>query len=120
MNEIPELDRGRESYAKSAWAEGFESLSSVDRAAPLDADDLERLARSAYMLGRDDEYVATLERAHQGYRDRGLVPAAVRCTFWIGHSLLFRGEAARADGWFAAWSRLLEGADHRTASNAAT
>jgi hypothetical protein len=32
-------------------------VSSADRAAPLDAGDLELLARAGYMLGRDDDYV---------------------------------------------------------------
>jgi DNA-binding CsgD family transcriptional regulator len=32
----------------------------------------------------------------------------VRCAFWIGHNLLFRGETARARGWFARAQRELE------------
>ena len=54
--------------------------------------DLELLARSTYMLGRDDEYVGALERAHSAYLDADDVVRAVRCTFWIGHNWLFRGE----------------------------
>ena len=60
------------------------------------------------MLGRDDDYVSALERAHQGHLDRGDLPEAVRCGFWIGHSLLFRGEKARGAGWFARAQRLLD------------
>ena len=52
-----ELGRGRTYYAQRARNEAYEALSRADRAAPLGAADLERLARSAYMLGRDDDYV---------------------------------------------------------------
>ena len=100
MDAIPELERGRECYAASAWSEAFESLSSADLSAPLGADDAELLARAAYMLGRDDDYVGSLERAHRAHLDAGEVAGAARCTFWIGHNLLFRGERGRASGWF--------------------
>jgi DNA-binding CsgD family transcriptional regulator len=103
------LERGRELYARSAWREAFESLSSVDRIDSLAADDLELLARAAYMLGRDDDYIGALERAHHAHLDAGAVRPAVRCVWWIGHNLLFRGERARSGGWFSRGQRLLEG-----------
>jgi DNA-binding NarL/FixJ family response regulator len=103
------LERGRVSYAKRAWQNAFESLSRADETDPLEPEDLERLARSAYMLGRDDDYLRGLERAHHGYLDAGEVARAAGCTWWIGHNLLMRGEAARATGWFARGDRLLEG-----------
>jgi hypothetical protein len=64
VDAIVDPERGRVAYAKGAWSDAFESLSGADRAAPLDAGDLELLARAAYMLGRDDDYVGGLERAH--------------------------------------------------------
>jgi DNA-binding CsgD family transcriptional regulator len=103
-----ELERGRESYAKGAWRSTHESLSGVDQATPLGAHDLELLARAAYMLGRDDEYVSGLERAHHAHLDAGEPLSALRCAFWIGHSMLFRGDAVRASGWFGRAQRLLE------------
>jgi DNA-binding CsgD family transcriptional regulator len=109
VDAIAELERGRKSYAANAWSAAFESLSNADRAAPLGAEDLELLARAAYMLGRDDDYVGGLERAHHARLDAGEVPPAVRCAWWIGHNLLFRGERARASGWFSRGQRLLEG-----------
>jgi DNA-binding NarL/FixJ family response regulator len=36
----------------------------------------------------------------------------VRCAFWIGHSFLFRRDAARATGWFGRAGRLLAGESH--------
>jgi DNA-binding CsgD family transcriptional regulator len=101
------LERGRASYAQRAWLDAYEGLSRADEDDLLEPEDLELLARSAYMLGRDDDYVRGLERAHHGHLDAGEVPAAVRCTWWIGHNLLLRGETARATGWFSRGDRLL-------------
>ena len=107
---VAELERGRWSYAGGAWQDAFEALSAAGRAAPLGPEDLELLARAGYMLGRDDDYVDGLERAHRAHLDAGDVPPAVRCAFWIGHNMLFRGDQARASGWFARAERLLDGA----------
>jgi DNA-binding CsgD family transcriptional regulator len=103
------LEHGRASCAKHAWVDAYESLSRADEASPLVPEDLELLATSAYMLGRDDEYVRCLERAHYSHLDAGEVPRAARCTWWIGLNLLMRGEGAPASGWFARGERLLDG-----------
>jgi DNA-binding CsgD family transcriptional regulator len=102
------LQRGRDLHARRAWRGAYEALAAADLAAPLGADDLELLARSAYMLGRDGDYVSGLERAHHAHLAGGEGLRAVRCAFWIGHSCMFRGEAAPAAGWFARARRLLE------------
>jgi hypothetical protein len=81
--------------------DAYESLSRADQVAALGAEDLELLARSAYMLGRDEEYVSCLERAHRAYLEAGDASRAARCAFWIGHNLLFRSEMRPALGWFA-------------------
>jgi DNA-binding NarL/FixJ family response regulator len=111
LDAAAELERGRESYAEGAWRDAYEALSAADGEAPLAPDDLELLARAAYMLGRDDDYVGGLERAHHAYRDSGEPLAAVRCAFWIGHNMLFRGEDVRASGWFGRAERLLAAVD---------
>ncbi len=103
-----ELERGREFYASRAWKDAFESLSAADSAGSLVAEDLELMARSAYMLGRDDAYVAALERAYQAHLDAGEAPAAARCAFWIWLNLMPQGEEARAAGWLGRAQRQLE------------
>jgi DNA-binding NarL/FixJ family response regulator len=65
------------------------------------------LATCAYLTGRDDEYLDALERAHRGYAEEGKNRNAVRCAFWLGLRLLFRGEAGRANGWLSRARRLL-------------
>jgi DNA-binding NarL/FixJ family response regulator len=103
-----ELSRGRQAYAENAWGQAYESLTCGDREQTLSAQDLELLARAAYMLGRDEEYAHSLERAYHAYLDAGDVASAACCTWWIGHGQLFRGEPALARGWFARGHRLLE------------
>jgi DNA-binding CsgD family transcriptional regulator len=103
-----DLGRGRESYAAWAWTDAYDSLSRADRSVPLAAGDLELLATSAYMLGREDEWLAILERAHHRFLNDGEVLRAVRCAFWIGMNLALHGEMGPATGWLARAQRLLD------------
>jgi DNA-binding CsgD family transcriptional regulator len=106
------LEHGRASYAALAWRDAFEWLSRADEADELAPGDLELLARAAYMLGRDNDYQRGLERAHYGWLDTGDAPRAARCAWWIGLSLMLRGEDAPAAGWFARGERLLDREQH--------
>jgi DNA-binding CsgD family transcriptional regulator len=102
------LDRGRTAYTKRAWRDAFEFLSRADETAPVGADDLFRLATSAYMVGRMDDFLALIERTHNAYLEEGEVLTATRCAFYLGVNLAIRGEPARASGWFGRGQRLLE------------
>ena len=102
-----DLDRGRRSYARRDWAGSYESLRGAEAATPLGADDLELLATSAYMLGRDEEWMSHLDRAHQLHLEAGAPRRAVRCALWIGMHHAARGELGPAGGWLARAERLL-------------
>jgi hypothetical protein len=108
MEPAEALDRGREAYSRRAWMGAYEALAAADRAVVLGADDLERLATSAYMLGRDDDYPAGLQRAYQLHLEADEPLRAVRCAFWVGLDLALRGETGGAGGWLARAQRLLE------------
>jgi DNA-binding CsgD family transcriptional regulator len=60
------------------------------------------------MLGRDDEALRYLERAHHEYAERNEPLRAVRCAFWVGMSLFLRGDVGPATGWMGRAQRLLE------------
>jgi len=60
------------------------------------------------MIGRDDDYLGVLERAHRAYLETGAVLRAVRCAFWVGMQLAMTGEMGRATGWLGRAQRLLE------------
>lgn len=93
---------------EGTWRDRYERLAASDRAAPLTADQLELLGTAAYMLGREDEYLVALERAHRLWLGEGAVLRAVRCAFWVGLALALGGETARASGWLGRAGRLLE------------
>ena len=103
-----DLEQGRELYAHEAWAGAFESLKRADQAAPLEAPDLVLLSQSAYLLGREDEFMTYLDRAHHAYLDDGEILLAVRCAFWLGMNLALRGEVGPATGWLGRAQRLVE------------
>jgi DNA-binding CsgD family transcriptional regulator/tetratricopeptide (TPR) repeat protein len=105
---IDELERGREACARRAWLTAYDLLSDSHEQEPLGADDLELLGLAAVMLGRDDDSVAWLERAHQRRLQNGETLRAVRCAAWIVMNLATRGEVGPATGWLARAQRLLE------------
>lgn len=104
------LERGRESYRRQAWREAFDRLSEAHREEALEAEDLERLAITAHLLGRDAESVDWWTTAHHEFVNLGNPARAARCAFWLGLGLLFRGEGARGAGWIARARRLVEDA----------
>ena len=102
------LEQGREAYANRAWLDAYESLAAAERHATLEAPDVDLLATCAFMLGRDDESVAWLERAHQRYLETGETLRGVRCALWIGLNLASRGQIGPATGWLGRAQRFLE------------
>jgi DNA-binding CsgD family transcriptional regulator len=105
------LKHGRESWQRRAWADAYRSLSRADQDSPLGSEDLEWLATSAYLVGRELDYQKIVERVHHTHLAAGDPARAARWAFWLGLSLLFRGEAGSANGWFARARRLLEQRD---------
>jgi DNA-binding CsgD family transcriptional regulator len=108
MADLTTLQRGRKSFEQRAWAESYRLLQAADRDALLDAEDLERVAIAAYLVGQDDECEAFTARAHQTFLDRGNREGAARAAFWLGFALMGRGAIAPASGWFARAGRLLD------------
>ena len=102
------MEQGREAYATSAWATAHDSLARADELEPLAAEDLELLATSAYMLGREDAWMRIMERACQRHSEAGGARQAARSAFWIGIQLALRGEMGPATGWLSRSQRLLE------------
>ena len=99
---------GRECFDRRAWADAFAELSAADAEAPLEPEDLERLATAAYLLGRDEDSVQVWERAHHELLGRGDEERAARCAGWMVFVLMNGGEFARAGGWLARARRLLD------------
>jgi DNA-binding CsgD family transcriptional regulator len=103
-----ELERGREAYGRRAWLDAYTALSSADRLSPLGDDDLELLAIATFMVGRMDEYLAVLERAHHVCLEAGKNLRAAKCAFWLGMNFAVQGDLGPAGGWFSRGQRLVE------------
>jgi len=108
MTKADTLDRGQGAFRRQAWADAYAQLSAADHEAPLDPEDLERLATAAYLVGRDADSADVWTRAHHEFLGRGDAARAARCAFWFGLQLVNTGEMARGGGWFARGRRLLE------------
>jgi DNA-binding CsgD family transcriptional regulator len=110
VSAVAEIERGREAYAQRAWAEAYASLSraDADEAGGFGAEALEMLAVAAYMLGRVEDFLDTLERAHQAYAATGEPLRAARLAVYLGINLAILGDMARAGGWLARAQRLVE------------
>jgi DNA-binding NarL/FixJ family response regulator len=87
------------------WQETYGTLSQLE--SPT-GEELELLATSAYMLGREDEWMEILGRAFRRHSDDGESLRAARAAFWIGTNLALRGELGPASGWIGRAQRIVE------------
>jgi DNA-binding NarL/FixJ family response regulator len=100
------LELGRECYRRRAWSDAYQALRCADQASALHADDLERLATAAYLIGRELEYERIQERLHRVHIESGERARAARCAFWLAITNLLRGETGQASAWTARGQRL--------------
>ena len=107
MASSPDLESALLAFRERNWGVAHQAFARADQDASLPVEDLENMAAAAYLVGRDDEHEALLERAHAAHRERGNDVAAARCAFWIALMQLFRGEAGHAAGWLARAQRML-------------
>ena len=112
MTEPEVLGRARDAFERGAWSDALEDLQSADRRWALGPEDLERLARAAYLTGRYAESDDAWSRAHDAFLDDARAEAAAACAFWLAFGLLNRGETAHASGWLARARRLVEDEHH--------
>ena len=102
------LARARTCFERHEWEDAFDALSRADASTTLDAEDLNRLAWSAGLTGRDEEMLATTERWYHALIDAGESLPAARAAFWLGFRLLTRGDASRARGWLGRAQQLVD------------
>jgi DNA-binding CsgD family transcriptional regulator/tetratricopeptide (TPR) repeat protein len=101
-----DVERARALCREGAWQAAYDAL-----AGATDLEPLTLLSTCCYMLGRDDEYAATLERTHQLQLDAGDTLAAARTAFWLVMHLFLAGQVGQATGWLARGERLVGDAD---------
>ncbi|TWD84319.1 LuxR family transcriptional regulator [Kribbella amoyensis] len=108
---MDQLAVARQSFDRHNWTECYLTLSAADARTPLDADDLQRLASVAHLLGREPESLDAWTRAYGALAEAGAAPRAARCAFWLAFQLFNAGEHARGGGWLTRAQRLVEGLD---------
>jgi DNA-binding NarL/FixJ family response regulator len=99
MTAASALEQGRQAFERQAWSASYDLLRAADEEAPLEPEDLERAGRAAFLIGRDEDCLALLERAFRERMQRGDPEGAALDGFWLGFGLMDRGEWARAGGW---------------------
>jgi hypothetical protein len=108
---LDHLRKGREAYARRRWNNAYQAFLRADEATPLEADDLERLATAAYLIGRELEFQRFIERLHRVHLQADNSERAARCAFWLALSFLFRGDVGQSNAWTARGHRLVQDRD---------
>jgi DNA-binding CsgD family transcriptional regulator len=103
------LARGRDAFEREAWSDACTFLAQADREAPLEPQDLERLAAAAFLVGDDADSIEALTRAHHGFLERGDPISAARNAVRLAFAMFERPTLqAQATGWLARARRLLD------------
>lgn len=103
------LDEARTSVAHRAWDRAYERYAQVAASRPLDADDLERFAKSAYWLGHSDESISLREAAYAAHLEDGDDQRAALCALTLRREHLANMQDAVAAAWLKRAEHLLEG-----------
>ena len=102
-----EVIRARVAFDGSNWAQSYAILSELSRTGDISPEGLEMLSTTSFMLGRVDDMVSALERAHHGYLENGEIFPAVRTAIWLANHLASRDRFALASGWMDRAERLM-------------
>ncbi|WP_448002883.1 LuxR C-terminal-related transcriptional regulator [Agromyces bauzanensis] len=108
MSTPPVLDRGRAAYQAHRWSEAIAEFDRAERENAIAAQDLECLATALILVGRAQDGVDALTRAHEAFLGAQDTAGATRCAAWLGMHLMGLGDRARSAGWFARAQRLVE------------
>lgn len=106
MTSSAALERGLDAFAEQRWTDAVDALTEADARDGLVADDLERLATAALLIGRETG-IDMATRAHESFLEAGDDEGAARAAVWIGMHLMQMGELARSAGWLARAERIV-------------
>jgi len=103
-----EREAGRNAFARHSWREAFETLSNAQAMRALPAEDVERLAESAWWIGRVDDCIAAHERAYAAYMDEGTPRRAAIVAVRLAEDFINRQAKSIGNGWLKRAERLLQ------------
>ena len=106
------LEPARAAFARTAWREAYDGLRAADAAGVLEAEDLERLAESAWWLSNGTASLRARERAYRQYLQRGEPRAAAWVALALAEDHFHRLARSVGQGWLRRAERHLEGLPH--------
>jgi len=101
-------DAGRSAFARHAWREAFETLTNARAIGALAVEDDERLAESAWWIGRVDDCIAARERAYVTYMDQRKPRLAAAVAVRLAEDFFRRQAKSLGNGWLKRAERLLQ------------
>src|SRR5882724_4502507 len=101
-------DAGRNAFARHAWREAFETLTNARAVRALAVEDDERLAESAWWIGRVDDCIAARERAYVTYMDQRKPRLAAAVAVRLAEDFFRRQAKSLGNGWLKRAERLLQ------------
>jgi DNA-binding SARP family transcriptional activator len=102
-----DLSDGHAALRRGAWEEARAAFERA-LADEQEAEPLEGYAHAARFIGDGDASLDARTRAFRAYRERGDERSAARVAAWLAYdTVVFRGDDAVAQGWFAQARRLL-------------
>lgn len=104
------VETGRVAFRSGDWGVAYSTLSAADQDAPLEFEDLENLAKTAYLVGEEHRLVELMGRAHRQAMKAGDASTAAQAAFWVAFGYFDRGQAAQARGWLHRGQAALESA----------
>lgn len=107
MGIIDDLSAARDAFERREWAAAYDGLTDAG-ASDLGPDDYARLATAAFLLGKHDTCIKSMQTSYQAQVDAGDNRGAIRCAFWLAMVLITSGDEAVGAGWVARAQRHLE------------
>ena len=101
------LEQARAALRAHRYDAAYDALRSAQGVAPLEVEDLHRLADAAWWLGLMSECLQLTESAHRAFLASGHLDRAAAQALDLGGMLAMRGEPALASGWLSRARRLL-------------
>ena len=101
-------EAGRNAFARHAWREAFETLMNARATGSLSVEDDERLAESAWWIGRVDDCIAARERAFATYLDQRKPRLAAAVAVRLAEDFFRRQAKSLGNGWLKRAERLLQ------------
>lgn len=108
MTSVKSLEKGRNAFQHQSWGDAYAFLVSANESGDLEADDLELLAKAAYLTGKGTDCKDFWSQAHQKFLNQQNKERAIHSAFWIGLLLFFQGDHAQGSGWLGRAGRLAE------------